>query len=49
MTFRTTINSKENPKKFLQRGFKSMFSNYGGKASPTSPAKTEQPDPRETK
>jgi|GEM_PF-2407072 len=49
MTFRTTINSKENPKKFLQRGFKSMFSNYGKKNSPNSPAKTELADPKETK
>ena len=29
MTFRTSINSKGNPRDLLKRGFKSMFANYG--------------------
>ncbi len=41
MTFRTTINSKSNPKDFLRRGFKSMFSNYGQPEKATPPVDTE--------
>ena len=42
MTFRTTINSKSKPKDFLQRGFKSMFSDYDAPKPATIPVDSDQ-------
>jgi hypothetical protein len=35
------INSKHDPKKFLKRGFKSMFSNYDAEKTATPPVDTQ--------
>lgn len=42
MTFRTSINSKGDPKKMLKRGFKSMFANYDEKTPTTQPVETKE-------
>ncbi|WP_419785952.1 hypothetical protein [Pseudodesulfovibrio sp.] len=41
MTFRTTINSKGDPKKLIRRGLKSMFPNYDRPEPATPPVDTE--------
>ncbi|MBI9079487.1 MAG: hypothetical protein JEY79_07080 [Pseudodesulfovibrio sp.] len=41
MTFRTSINSKENPRDLLKRGFKSMFPSYEEEVA-VPPANVEQ-------
>lgn len=48
MTFRTTINSKRDPRRFLKRGLKSMFPDYGEQqheaTDSTPPLDTERDD-----
>ncbi|WP_319468634.1 hypothetical protein [uncultured Pseudodesulfovibrio sp.] len=42
MTFRTSINSKDNPRDMLKRGLKSMFTNYEMNKQSTTPVDTEE-------
>jgi hypothetical protein len=42
MTFRTSINSKGNPRDLLKRGFKSMFPSYEEEEMAVPPTNVEQ-------